>query len=66
MVVGALLGNWMLQIGFSFQSVWIGALDLLLWMPKGTETAIAAALLLLGAALCALACRRPRRRDRLS
>ena len=65
-VEGALLGNWMLQIGFSFQSVWIGALDLLLWMPKGTETAIAAALLLLGAALCALACRRQRRGDLLS
>ena len=59
--VGAVLGSWLLDQPFTFRRFWEDGP----WMPKGTEFAVIAVLLLLGMGLCALACCRQRKRELL-
>ena len=57
--VGAVLGSWLLDRPFTFRPLWDGYGP---WVPKGAEAVAAAVLLALGLGLCALACRRQRKR----
>lgn len=58
--VGAVLGSWLLDRPFTFRPLWDGYGP---WVPKGAEAVAAAVLLALGLGLCALACRRQRKRE---
>ncbi len=60
--VGAVLGSWLLDRPFTFRPLWDGYGP---WVPKGAEAVAAAVLLALGLGLCALACRRQRKRELL-
>ena len=60
-VVGAVLGSWLLDQPFTFRRIWENGP----WMPKGTEFAVIAVLLLLGMGLCALTCSRQKKRELL-
>ena len=62
-VVGAVLGSWLLDQPFCFRPLWDGHGP---WVPKGAEAVAAAVLLALGLGLCALACRRQKKRELLS
>lgn len=57
--VGAVLGSWLLDQPFCFRRLWEGGP----WLPKGTEAAVAAGLLVVSILLCALTCRRQRNRE---
>ena len=59
--VGVVLGSWLLDMPFSFRRVWEDGP----WMPKGTEAVVVAGLLGISAVLCALTCRRQRKRELL-
>lgn len=59
--VGAVLGSWLLDQPFCFRRIWENGP----WMPKGTEAAVAAGLLAVSILLCALTCRRQRKRELL-
>ena len=59
--VGAVLGSWLLDKPFTFRRFWENGP----WVPKGTEFAVIAVLLLLGLGLCILACFRQQRRELL-
>ena len=61
-VVGAVLGSWLLDQPFCFRPLWDGHGP---WVPKGAEAVAAAVLLALGLGLCALACRRQKKRELL-
>ena len=58
--VGVVLGSWLLDRPFTFRPLWDGYGP---WVPKGAEAVAAAVLLALGLGLCALACRRQRKRE---
>jgi hypothetical protein len=58
-VVGAVLGSWLLDMPFSFRCIWENGP----WLPKGTEAAVAAGLLAVSIVLCVLTCRRQRKRE---
>ena len=60
-VVGAVLGTWLLDMPFTFRTLGNGSL----WVPRGAEAVLAAVLLTLGLGLCALACRRQYNRELL-
>ena len=60
--VGVVLGSWLLDRPFTFRPLWDGYGP---WVPKGAEAVAAAVLLALGLGLCALACRRQRKRELL-
>ena len=60
-VVGAVLGGWLLDQPFCFRHFWEGGP----WVPRGTEAAVAAALLSVSIVLCPLTCRRQRKRELL-
>lgn len=60
--VGAVLGTWLLDHPFCVRPLWDGYGT---WVPKGAEAVAAAVLLLLGLGLCALTCRRQKRRELL-
>ena len=62
-VVGAVLGSWLLDQPFCFRPLWDGHGP---WVPKGAEAVAAAVLLALGLGLCVLACRRQKKRELLS
>lgn len=51
--VGAVLGSWLLDLPFTFRTLWDGYGP---WVPKGAEAVVAAALLVLGLGLCLLSC----------
>lgn len=59
--VGVALGSWLLDMPFCFRRFWEGGP----WVPEGTEAVVAAGLLAVSAVLCALTCRRQRRRELL-
>ena len=60
-VVGAVLGNWLLDQPFTFRRFWQNSP----WVPKGTEIAVIMILLFLGVGLCILTCSRQQRRELL-
>ena len=57
---GAVLGSWLLDQPFTFRPLWDGRGP---WVPRGAEAVVAVVLLALG--LCALACRKQKRRELL-
>lgn len=59
--VGAVLGSWLLNQPFCFRRFW----ETGPWMPKGTETAVIVILVSVSVLLCALTCRRQRKRELL-
>lgn len=59
--VGAVLGSWLLDQPFTFRRFWENGP----WMPKGTEFAVIAVLLLLGLGLCVLTSIRQQKRELL-
>ena len=59
--VGAVLGSWLLNLPFCFRRFW----ETGPWMPKGTETAVIVILVSVSVLLCALTCRRQRKRELL-
>ena len=59
--VGAVLGNWLLDLPFRFRRIWENGP----WMPKGIEAAVVAVLLAVSILLCTLTCRRQRKRELL-
>lgn len=59
--VGAVLGSWLLDQPFCFRRLWEGGP----WMPKGTEAVVTAVLASVSVVLCALACRRQKKRELL-
>ena len=60
-VVGAVLGSWLLDQSFSFRRFWENGP----WVPKGAEFAVMAILLFLGLGLCVFTCSRQQRRELL-
>lgn len=59
--VGAVLGSWLLDKPFTFRRFWENGP----WVPKGTEFAVIAVLLLLGLGLCVLTSIRQQKRELL-
>lgn len=57
--VGAVLGSWFLDRPFCFRRVWENGP----WMPRGTETAVAAGLLTVSIILCVVTCCGQRKRE---
>lgn len=60
-VLGAVLGSWLLDNPFYFRRLWSETTGP--WLPKGTEVVVAIVLLLISAGLCISACQHQTRRE---